>query len=77
MGKSWLFAEGVRGALNGWAADVEVAAGGLCEEEGSPCRGADCVAWFGESVAAVLVLDERFLLDSCDTALLNSGVSLL
>ena len=30
----------MRGAENGCAADVEVAAGGVCEEDGEPCRGA-------------------------------------
>lgn len=38
---------GVSFSLNGWAADVEVAAGGLCEDAESPCRGAGCVAEMG------------------------------
>jgi hypothetical protein len=37
-------AAGVKGSLKGWAADVEVALGGVCEEVESPWRAADCVA---------------------------------
>lgn len=40
--------DGVNGVLKGCAADVEVAAVGLCEAEGGPWRGADCVAAAGE-----------------------------
>ena len=31
---------GVKGSLKGCAADVDVAAGGACDEEAEPCRGA-------------------------------------
>jgi hypothetical protein len=34
---------GVSGALKGCAADVDVAAGGMCEDVESPCCGAVCV----------------------------------
>ena len=35
---------GVSGALNGCAADVDVAAGGACEDVGEPWRGVGCEA---------------------------------
>jgi hypothetical protein len=38
----------VSGSLNGCAADVEVAVGGVCEDEESPWRAADCVAVVAE-----------------------------
>jgi hypothetical protein len=41
-------AAGVRGSLNGCAAEVDVAAGGVCDDVESPWRGAVCVATFGE-----------------------------
>lgn len=37
-------AAGVKGSLKGCAADVDVAVGGVCEDEESPWRAADCVA---------------------------------
>lgn len=37
-------AAGVNGSLKGCAADVDVAVGGVCEDEESPWRAADCVA---------------------------------
>ena len=43
-GRFSFFGEDVSGALKGCAADVDVAAGGLCEDEGDPCRGAGWVA---------------------------------
>jgi hypothetical protein len=51
-------AAGVRGSLNGCAADVDVAAGGVCDDVESPCRGAVCVATFGEIGVALLRRDE-------------------
>jgi hypothetical protein len=41
-------AAGVNGSLKGWAADVDVAVGGVWEEVESPCRPADCVAVLAE-----------------------------
>lgn len=37
-------AAGVKGSLKGCAADVDVAVGGVCDEDESPWRAADCVA---------------------------------
>lgn len=34
------FAAGVMGSLKGCAAEVDVAAGGVCDEEAEPCLGA-------------------------------------
>jgi hypothetical protein len=51
-------AAGVRGSLNGCAADVDVAAGGVCDDVESPCRGAVCVATFGDMGVALLRRDE-------------------
>lgn len=76
-GRSRALADGVRASLKGCAAAVEVAAGGLCDEEGEPCRGAAWVAAFGERVAGVLLVDERFLLAICDTLLATIVGSLL
>jgi hypothetical protein len=45
-------AAGVKGSLKGCAADVDVAAEGVCEEVESPCRGAVCVAVVAEMGAA-------------------------
>lgn len=45
-------AVGVRGSLNGWAADVDVAVGGVCEDVEEPCRGAVWVAVVAEMGAA-------------------------
>jgi hypothetical protein len=47
------FADGVSGSEKGCAADVDVAAGGVCEESGEPCRGAVCVAVLGEMGVAL------------------------
>lgn len=60
MGRSWFAGEGVRGVLKGCAAPVEVAAGGLCDDEEGPCRGAACVALLGDSVAAAGLVEEMF-----------------
>lgn len=51
-------AAGVRDSLNGCAADVDVAVGGVCDDVESPCRGAVCVATFGEIGVALLRRDE-------------------
>jgi hypothetical protein len=48
--------DGVRGALKGCAADVEVAAGGVCEDVGEPCRGVGVEA--EEMGVALLSTDE-------------------
>jgi hypothetical protein len=59
---AWLLrlpdAAGVRGSLKGCAADVDVAAGGLCEDVESPCRGAVCVATFADMGVAFDRRDE-------------------
>lgn len=51
-------AAGMRGSLNGCAADFDVAAGGVCDDVESPWRGAVCVATFGETGVALLRRDE-------------------
>jgi hypothetical protein len=43
----------VLASLKGCAAEVEVAAGGLCEDEEVPCRGAVWVAVLGEMGVAL------------------------
>jgi hypothetical protein len=48
-------AEGVVFSLKGCAAEVEVAAGGLCEESEVPCRGAVWVAVLAEMGVALRV----------------------
>jgi len=46
-------AAGVKGSLKGCAADVDVAVGGVCVDEASPCRAAVCVAVVAEMGAAL------------------------
>lgn len=48
-------AEGVMGALKGWAAEVDVAAGAVCEDVGLPWRGAVWVAALGEMGVALRI----------------------
>jgi len=52
---------GERGALKGCAADVDVAAGGLWEDEGEPCRGAVVAVSARVIVAACVEVEEMSL----------------
>lgn len=54
-GRSWFAADGDSGAEKGCAADVEVAAGGLCDDVGEPCLGAAELILLGETLARVRI----------------------
>jgi hypothetical protein len=47
---------GVRGSLKGCAADVDVAAGGVCDDVDEPCRGA---GWDADDMGVALLRREE------------------